>query len=898
MSGSATGGGLLPWLVDRKVAVPGPAVGHLARAALADAAMPTRRRLTVLQATGGFGKTTLLAECCRRLRDDGVPVAWVTVDGDEGPGVLDTYVAYACERATAGAARGSAGPPAVEAAPPGDGGRTALALRAVAALDGPFVLALDQVERLPDAASTALVSFVLDRGPPNLHLAMTCRRIPAGLDVAGAVLDGRGSIVSTEDLRFSRAEAAEFLGGGMGKARLDALMTESAGWPLALRVARNELVAARGVGGSASGGFVENWVEARLFAELGAEDRDFLLDIGLFEWMDPALVDEALECGGSGSRIETMPVLAGLVGSVRDGAAQVLRLHPLIREHCARARLRETPQRFRDIHRRIAEALARRGDTVAAMRHALEAGAPALADGFLERAGGMRLFLREGAVRMRAANGLLSEDGAARSPRLALVRCVASILSGRMEDARERFADVAPADGADGEAALDLAADRCMVRGLLAHHGSERLGSKGVRAHLTEVAGFAESPVIDAGTRGYMAYSLCLAAGMRGDFGTASEQAALARRCFGDSPYMTMFLEIQAGQAALAQGRPRDAAALYRRARRTAKLSYVADPEPVGVCAVLLDELALERGGAAPGAGRDRIPAAFERGNSPFQSYAAAAGAAVERRVRRGDAAAALAGLEEMLAYVRGARLPALERYLAALRASVLAASGQTAEAARRWAADGLPGRAAGCLDIAGQSWREMEALSCARLRMDIGAGRFGEARSFAGELRALAAARGLRRTLMRGLALEVALEVRAGHDGAAAERLREYLALYAETPYAGPLVRERAECGSVAAALREGGMLEADPGAAQAARSVSAAMAAADAGGAALDGREAEVLRLLADGQRDRGIAEALGLSVDGVRHHLRKLFARFGVNRRGELVQAVLDLGLIEES
>ena len=36
--------------------------------------MPTRRRLTVLHAPGGFGKTTLLA-ACRRLRGDGEPVA-------------------------------------------------------------------------------------------------------------------------------------------------------------------------------------------------------------------------------------------------------------------------------------------------------------------------------------------------------------------------------------------------------------------------------------------------------------------------------------------------------------------------------------------------------------------------------------------------------------------------------------------------------------------------------------------------------------------------------------------------------------------------------------------------------------------------------------------------------
>ena len=901
MSGTARGGGgaegsPLPWLLERKVAVPGPAAGHLERAALADRAMPTRRRLTVLQAPGGFGKTTLLAECCRRLGGQGVRVAWVSVDREDGPGVLDTYIAYACGRA--GVAAGTEEAPAAE---PG-GSRTALAARGIGELGGPFVLALDEVERLEDAESAALLEYLLERGPPNLHLAIACRRLPAGLDVAGAVLDGRGTILSADDLRFSRAEAAEFLGGGLSKARLAALMSESAGWPFALRVARNEATAGRDGDGGAARAFLENWVEARLFAGVAAEDREFLLDVGLFEWLDGALVDEVLE-RGSMRRIGTMAVLAGLLEPVRDGAAEVRRLHPLIREHCAAVRFRDTPERFRAVHRRIAGALERRGRTVAAMRHAAEAGEPALAAAILERAGGVRWYLREGAVQLLAADRLLGADAFEGRPRLALTRCAASIVAGRMEEARERHraldgapdgrASEGPADDADG-AVLARAAERCMVRGMIAHHGSERLGSAFLRAHLAQVARLARSPRLDAETRGYMEYSLCLAGGMRGDFEAAAGHAALARRCYARSPYMTMYIDLQEGQAAMARGRAGEAAAFYRRAERTAKRTYVADPVPVAVCAVLLDELALECGRAAPAAGPARIPEALEQGNNPFQSYAAASGAAVERRLRDADAASALTGVEGMLAYVRGARLPALERYVAALRVSVLAAAGRTAEAEMRWASDGLPERAADCLDLGGQAWREMEALCCARLRLALAGGRFGEGRAFAAELRDLAAARGLRRPLMRALALSMALEVRAGANAAAAAHLRTYLRLYAETPYAGPLVRERGDCAPVVAAFPEAGT---DPDAAAAAHSLSAAMEGAAAGPAPLTGRETEVLRRIGNGQRDRRIAEDLGLSVHGVRHHLRKVFARLGVRRRGEAVRRARELGLLPD-
>ena len=55
----------LSWLLRRKVTVPERTAGYMDRAGLVERTMPTRSRLTVLLAPGGFGKTTVLAECCR-----------------------------------------------------------------------------------------------------------------------------------------------------------------------------------------------------------------------------------------------------------------------------------------------------------------------------------------------------------------------------------------------------------------------------------------------------------------------------------------------------------------------------------------------------------------------------------------------------------------------------------------------------------------------------------------------------------------------------------------------------------------------------------------------------------------------------------------------------------------
>ena len=885
------------WLLRQKMSVPDRVAGYFDRAGLVDRAMPTRRRLTVLVAPGGFGKTTLLAECCRRAREDGIPVAWVSVDEQDEPAVLDTYIACACRSAVGALADvDELGISVMGQAGGETGGRSGLALGEIEHRDGPFVLVFDELERLGSPGAAALLEFLLRRGPPNLHLAFSGRELPAGVNVAGAVLDGQAEILSADDLRFTGVEAAGFFDGKLSGQRLDAVMSESSGWPFALRLARNELERGGCDDPRSLRKLAENWVESRLFAGLGAEDREFLLDIGLFEWMDGALLDEVLERSDSMRRIDTMPVLAGLLEPVRDGANELWRLHPLVREHCVRRRYRETPQRFRAVHRRIAAALGRRGQTVDAMRHALEAGEPALAGDLLEDAGGARLFHREGVAQLQAAHRLLTEDAVAERPRLALVRCMSSVLSGRMDEARQRYRSLAGTlesltAGGDDES-VDLAAENCVVFGTIALYGSERLDSTLVARHLADLERLVDSPRLDLLTRGSLEYSLCVAGNMTGRFGDALERAARARLCFGQSHYMSMYLDMQEGQAAMAQGRVQDAATLYRRAERVARERYVLDADPAAVCTALIQELSLECGRVAPGTEPDRIPEALTRGNTPFQAYAAASGANLEARLRHEGVEAALKGAGEMLDYVRRARLPALVRYVSALRVSLLTTAGRIADAERAWKAADLPQQAADCLDLSGQTWREMEALCSARLRLAIGGGRFEEARGFADELREAAAARGLKRTLMRAFALSAVLERRAGDESAAGAHVEAYLRAYAETAYAGPLVRERADCAGLVAAC-----LESAPGGAvgDAARSLLVAMESADdPRQQILSRRERLVLQRL-EGRRDKQIAVELGLTAHGVRYHLRKLFAKLGARNRAEALRRAREMGLI---
>lgn len=74
-------------------------------------------------------------------------------------------------------------------------------------------------------------------------------------------------------------------------------------------------------------------------------------------------------------------------------------------------------------------------------------------------------------------------------------------------------------------------------------------------------------------------------------------------------------------------------------------------------------------------------------------------------------------------------------------------------------------------------------------------------------------------------------------------------------------------------------------------------ARAAASAGrdGISLSPRETEIVRLVARGLPTKAIAEVLDVSLCTVSTHLRRVFAKLGVNSRAEMVARALHEGLI---
>ena len=893
------------WLLMHKVELPDAVVGYVERPQLEDRCSPVSRRLTVLHAPGGFGKTALMGRCCQRLREEGVTVAWFSVDEDDDALSVASYLSLAFEQAGMSVFQEGPGDAqedrayASEAPDSAAIYRIELLLRAIRSHKRPCVLAVDELDRLQNPEAVLLINAVLDRAPRNLHYALAFRERPNGLNVATLTLEGHGETLTAEDLRFTPEQIARFLDMRLTRAQLTSIANESAGWPIALRLYRNAQEDAAGISDLGKSDTVAAWIETRLWRGLSAEDREFVLELALFDWIDATLVDEATGRQQSKRRLGGMASLNGLLQSVgKDGGA--MRLHPLIREYCADKLFREDRNRFCSIHAGIAQALAKRGQVLDALRHASEAGDSEMIGAIAEQAGGVKLWIRRGTDALRSLDGWLTQGVLAARPRLALVRCVALMLSGDMEEARRVYyqasvESVGFTRGGPGQEDEELQTDHLLVLGGFAILGCGLLAR--YDRLLAESAELTRRPNLDPLLRGMINLGTSIAHSEKAEFdeGVGCVESASADLS-PTAPFLLPQIDFQLGIIAMARGSTHEAERRYERGMNVAQ-GHVGDTGTLMIGGALKAELELERCAGTPRLGSTFVSARLLGEYSAWSdAYAASIGVAAELAWYYGSRDSAMAGVEQAREYARATDRTALVRLWSAQRVSLLVARGRSDEAARVWSADQLPESTEACLDLKEQRWREMEAIASARVRLLTARGDKESARDLARGLREVALNRSLIRTLMRALALSARLEVEAGDEDAATAHLIDALRLFECSDYARPLAREKAAVipllERVVASAEDQAILRT----AQKLRTALTDQEESVRSGALqlLSVKEREVLRRL-DTHTDKEIARALGMSYEAVRYYVRKLFAKVSARNRYDTVHRARAMGLL---
>ncbi len=289
-------------ILATKLYIPPPRPGVVPRPRLVERlneGVAANRRLILISASAGFGKTTLVSEW---IAGCGRPVAWLSLDEeDSDPARFISYLVAALQTIKAGIGEGllttlqSPEPPAIEPV-------LTFLLNEIAAIPENFVLALDDYHLIESRQVDQAVAFLIEHLPPQMHLLIATREDPS---LPLARLRGRGQCTElrTADLRFTPAEAAEFLNRGMGLALSDkdvvALEARTEGWIAGLQMAAISMQGIPDAAGfiqsfTGSHRFVLDYLLEEVLQRQPVEVQTFLLRTSILERLCGPLCDAVL----------------------------------------------------------------------------------------------------------------------------------------------------------------------------------------------------------------------------------------------------------------------------------------------------------------------------------------------------------------------------------------------------------------------------------------------------------------------------------------------------------------------------------------------------------------------------------------------------------------------------
>ncbi|MCP4541033.1 MAG: hypothetical protein GY832_28185 [Chloroflexi bacterium] len=168
------------------------------------------RKLTLISAPAGFGKTTLLAGWVHGTDAPQRDVAWLSLDeGDADPARFFAYLIAALQRVDPVIGQAAQAMLQSPQPPPPDALVTAL-INDIVTAPRPFVLILDDYHTISALPIHQLLGFLLEHQPPQMHLIIATREDPP-LPMSRLRARGQSSEIRQDDLRFTKKEAANFL---------------------------------------------------------------------------------------------------------------------------------------------------------------------------------------------------------------------------------------------------------------------------------------------------------------------------------------------------------------------------------------------------------------------------------------------------------------------------------------------------------------------------------------------------------------------------------------------------------------------------------------------------------------------------------------------------------------
>jgi LuxR family maltose regulon positive regulatory protein len=336
-----------------------------------------RRKLTLVSAPAGYGKTTLLVAWLQSRPKDNPRVAWLSLEpGDNDPLRFWTYVLTTLDRSSPGVATQALSDLRTEPAPPFE---TALAtlINALAAQTAPIVLILDDYQVIGDPQVRASLVFLLEHLPPQLHLILLTRTDPP---LKLAQLRARDQLleIRTPQLRCTAEEAAAFLAQVMKLSLpdeiLQAVVARTEGWLVGLQLIGLSLrrhadpgAMLTGLGGGRH--FILDYLTDEVLRQQPPSTQEFLRHTSILDRMCASLCEAVVGQPVTQEMLEELAA-ANLFVVPLDEERRWYRYHSLFAEALHYRLEQDERDLLPTLHQRASQWYRRQGNAAEAAEHA------------------------------------------------------------------------------------------------------------------------------------------------------------------------------------------------------------------------------------------------------------------------------------------------------------------------------------------------------------------------------------------------------------------------------------------------------------------------------------------------------------------------------------------------
>jgi LuxR family maltose regulon positive regulatory protein len=359
------------------------------------------RKLTLISAPAGFGKTTLVVEWLANSRGDHkkrtqskIRIAWLSLD--EGDNDLTRFLTYfitaliQIEGIDAALGKGILGTLQSTQPLPIETTLTAL-INEIAAVSDKIIFILDDYHLVDARPIHDCLSFLLENMPPQMHLVIATREDPL-LPLSRLRARGQLTELRAADLRFTVSEATEFLNQVMG---LDLSMEEVAalerrteGWIAGLQLAAISMQATKDTSAfiksfTGSHRLVLDYLIEEVFDQQPDDIQTFLLQTAILNRLSSSLCDAITGQENSQATLEKLE-RANLFIAPLDNERRWYRYHHLFADLLRRRLYQQEPDSVTEYHIRASIWYEDHGLETEAFKHAAAANDVARAERLIE----------------------------------------------------------------------------------------------------------------------------------------------------------------------------------------------------------------------------------------------------------------------------------------------------------------------------------------------------------------------------------------------------------------------------------------------------------------------------------------------------------------------------------